>query len=380
MKIEELIVREIQLRLKTPFETSFGTIWKRRILLVEVRSQGLSGWGEFTAGEGPFYNSETTDTGWVVLGNFIAPLVLGKSLEQASQLPALLSPIRGHEMAKATLENALWDIEAQEKGISLAALLGGTRTEIACGVSIGIQNTPEALLAVIEKELAAGYQRIKVKIKPDRDLEFVAAARKRFPSAKLMVDANSAYRLADVEHLKRFDPYDLVMLEQPLGWDDIYEHAQLQKQIGTPVCLDECIHSARHARTAIELDACRIINIKVGRVGGHTEARFIQEVCRERAIPVWCGGMLETGIGRAHNIAMSSLAGFVLPGDVSASQRYWDEDVIEPEVEVSPKGTIRIPTIPGLGYSIKQKRIEALTVRKEICRARGSPVAVEGRT
>lgn len=380
MKIEELVFREIHLRLKTPFETSFGTIWKRRVLLVEVRSQGLSGWGECTAGEGPFYNSETTDTGWIVLCNFIVPLALGKSLARASDLPVLLAPIRGHEMAKAAVENALWDIEAQERGISLSTLLGGTRNEIPCGVSIGIQNTPEALLAVIEKELAAGYQRIKIKIKPDRDLEFVAAARKRFPAVKLMVDANSAYRLADVEHLKRFDSYDLTMVEQPLAWDDIFEHAQLQKQISTPVCLDESIHNARHARAAIELGACRIINIKLGRVGGHTEARLIQEICRERSIPVWCGGMLETGIGRAHNIAMSSLPGFVLPGDVSASQRYWDEDVIEPEVKVSPQGTIRIPTATGLGFSVKRQHIEALTVRKEVCRVKGSPVAVGART
>ncbi|OLD80147.1 MAG: o-succinylbenzoate synthase [Acidobacteria bacterium 13_1_20CM_58_21] len=243
---------------------------------------------------------------------------------------------------------------------------------------MGIQTNPEALLSMIERELAAGYQRIKLKIKPGKDLEFVAAVRKRFPAVRLMVDANSAYHLEEAAHLREFDAYDLMMIEQPLAWDDIFDHAKLQSQMRTPICLDESIHNASHARAAIELGACRIINIKLGRVGGHSEARRVQEICRQRSIPVWSGGMLETGIGRAHNIAMSSLPGFTLPGDVSASQRYWDEDIIEPEVEITPKGTIMVPTIPGLGYSVRRKRIEHLTVRQHVFRAKNGEGSVEG--
>ena len=378
MKIEALTLREIHVRLKSSFETSFGKIWERRILLVEASSEGLSGWGEVTAGEGPFYNPETTDTSWSIFSNFVASLAIGKNIEGPGDLPALLQPIRGHEMTKAALENALWDIESQRRDVSLASLLGGTAREISCGVSLGIQSEPEGLLALIEKELAAGYQRIKIKIKPGKDLEFIAAVRKRFPSIRLMVDANSAYKLDQAAHLSKFDAYDLMMIEQPLAWDDIFDHAKLQAQIRTPICLDESIHNAHHAAAAIELRACRIINIKLGRVGGHSEARRVQEVCFQRSIPVWCGGMLETGIGRAHNIAMSSLPGFVLPGDVSASQRYWDEDIIEPEVEVTSKGTIVVPTAPGLGYSVRRKRIEQLTVRQQVFRPKSAQVPVEG--
>ena len=376
MRIDTITIREIKVRLKAPFETSFGTTWQRRIVLVEVLSDGLSGWGEVTAGEGPFYNSETTDTAWLILREFIAPLVLKQSSLTAEKVSTLLEVIRGHEMAKAALENALWDIEAQRRGVPLARLLGGTLTEIPCGVSLGIQSSPKDLLALIGKELAAGYQRIKLKIKPDKDVEVIAAVRKEFPSAKLMVDANSAYRLADADRLKKFDAYDLMMVEQPLAWDDIFDHAALQKQMRTAICLDECIHNAHLARAALELGACRIINVKLGRVGGHSEARRVEEICRQRSVPVWCGGMLESGIGRAHNIAMATLPGFVLPGDVSASQRYWDEDVIEPEVEVSARGTIGVPTNPGLGYAVRRKRVEQLTVRSETLRAKPTPVPV----
>jgi len=378
LKIEAITLREIHVRLKSSFETSFGKIWERRILLVEACSDGLSGWGEVTAGEGPFYNPETTDTSWSIFCGFVAPLAIEKNIEGPGDVPALLAPIRGHEMTKAALENALWDIESQRRGTPLALLLGGTAREIACGVSLGIQTNPEALLSMIERELAAGYQRIKLKIKPGKDLEFVAAVRKRFPAVRLMVDANSAYHLEEAAHLREFDAYDLMMIEQPLAWDDIFDHAKLQSQMRTPICLDESIHNASHARAAIELGACRIINIKLGRVGGHSEACRVQELCRQRSIPVWSGGMLETGIGRAHNIAMSSLPGFTLPGDVSASRRYWDEDIIEPEVEVTPKGTIVVPTIPGLGYSVRRKRIEHLTVRQQVFHARNGEVSVEG--
>ena len=369
MKLESLTLREVRMVLRAPFETSFGVTRERRILLVEAVADGLAGWGEITAGEGPFYSPETTETAWHVVRDFIAPLVIGKTLAAASDVAALLEPIRGHEMAKAGVENALWDIEAQQKGISLAKLLGGELAEIGCGVSIGIQESVEALLKKIERELAAGYQRIKIKIKPGKDVEVVRAVRARFPAVKLMVDANSAYRLEDATHLKRLDDFYLMMIEQPLPWDDIHQHAKLQAQLQTPVCLDESIHNARHAQAAIELRACQIINIKLGRVGGHTEARRVHDLCRQHSIPVWCGGMLESGVGRAHNVAMSALPGFVLPGDVSASQRYWEEDIIEPEVEVTPQGTIRVPTTPGLGYRPRRDRIEKLTVRQETWRA-----------
>src|SRR5690348_10831022 len=343
MKIESITLREVQMQLNAPFETSFGISHHRRIILVEAVCDGASGWGEVTASETPGYNSETTDTAWHVISDFIAPTLIGKNVASASECPALLSSIRGHEMAKSGVENAVWDAEARLKKISLSKLLGGSLTEIASGVSLGIRENPASLVRRVEEELRSGYQRIKLKIKPGKDLEYVAAVRKQFPDILLSVDANSAYRLEDAAHLAKLDAQRLLMIEQPLSWDDIYAHSKLQAKIKTAICLDECINNARHALSAIELKACRIINIKLGRVGGHTEAKRVEETCRAHGIPVWCGGMLETGIGRAHNIAMSTLPGFSLPGDVSASQRYWNEDIIEPAVEVTPRGTIQVP-------------------------------------
>jgi O-succinylbenzoate synthase len=364
MKIESIALREIHMKLKAPFETSFGIVQNRRILLVEVVADGASGWGEVTAAETPAYNAETTDTAWHVISDFIAPSVVGRSVTEASELPPLMARIRGHEMAKSGVENALWDAAAQLKGVPLHKLLGGTMQEIACGVSLGIRENPQSLVERVEVELRSGYQRIKLKIKPGKDYAFVAAVRKEFPKIRLSVDANSAYSLDDAAHLKKLDEFGLLMIEQPLDWDDIHIHSKLQAQIQTAICLDECIHNTRHALTAIELESCRIINIKLGRVSGHSEARLMQEMCRKRDVPVWCGGMLESGIGRAHNIAMSTLPGFTLPGDVSASQRYWNEDIIEPGVEVTAKGTIRVPIAPGLGYAVRRDRIEKLTVRR----------------
>jgi o-succinylbenzoate synthase len=364
MKIESIALREIRMKLKSPFETSFGTVQDRRILLVEVVVDGISGWGEVTAGETPAYNAETTDTAWHVISDFIAPSLIGQSVSETSELPRLMAQIRGHEMAKSGVENAIWDAEAQLKGVPLHRLLGGMMEEIACGVSLGIRENPESLVRRVEEELRSGYQRIKLKIKPGKDHEFVAAVRKEFPNIRLSVDANSAYSLDDAPHLRRLDDFGLLMMEQPLNWDDIHAHSKLQAQIQTAICLDECIHNTRHALTAIELKSCRIINIKLGRVSGHTEARLIEQACRAHGVPVWCGGMLESGIGRAHNIAMSTLPGFSLPGDVSASQRYWSEDIIEPPVEVTEKGTIRVPATPGLGYGVKRDRIEKITVRR----------------
>jgi len=364
MNIELIAIRELKMRLKAPFETSFGVTHNRRILLVEVVADGVSGWGEVTTGETPSYNPETTDTAWHVISDFIAPLLTGKSIASAADVAALLAGIRGHEMAKAGVENALWDIEAQQKRLPLAKLVGGSWDEIRCGVSLGIRENPEALVNKVAEEVGNGYQRIKLKIKPGKDLEYVAAVRKEFPETQLSVDANSAYTLEDTEHLQKLDAFHLLMIEQPLRWDDIHSHAKLQKQIETAICLDECINSVNDAQAAIESGACRIINIKLGRVGGHSSARKVHDMCWQNNIPVWCGGMLEAGVGRAHNIAMSTLPNFTLPGDVSASARYWDEDIIDPEVEVTPQGTIRVPTTPGLGYKVKRELVEKLTVRK----------------
>jgi o-succinylbenzoate synthase len=369
MRVESVTLRKLEMRLKAPFETSFGTTYDRSVLLVELQAEGVTGWSEVTATEGPFYNSESIDIAWLVIREFLAPQILGKSVSSAFDSRQRFAAIRGHEMARAGIENALWDIESQQRGIPLSALLGGTQTEIACGVSLGLQPTPEKLIEKVATEVAAGYQRIKIKIKPGKDLAYISAVRKAFPNIPLSVDANSAYTLDDVKLLRRFDEFNLLMLEQPLWWDDIYLHSKLQRQIKTRVCLDESIHHLRDAEAAIELGACGIINIKLGRVGGHSAARDIQARCLSRKIPVWCGGMLECGIGRAHNIAVSTLPGYTLPGDVSASQRYWVEDVIEPEVTVTPQGTIRVPQTPGLGYHVRHELIERWTVEKATFRA-----------
>lgn len=376
MKIERVDLREIHLRLRAPFETSFGAVQDRRILLVQVHSDGVSGWGEGTATEGPFYISETIDTAWMMLRDFLIPRVLGRQIEAATDVPELLKPIRGNEMAKAALENAVWHLESVTRGIPLHQAIGGTMTEIPCGVSLGIQPSIDRLLPIVEREVSAGYQRIKLKIKPGKDIDVVREVRRRFPQIKLSVDANSAYTLEDVHHLRRLDEFNLLMMEQPLEWDDMFHHSGLQAQISTPICLDESIHNLHHAQSAIEMGACRVVNIKLGRVGGHTEASRIQDHCARVSIPVWCGGMIESGIGRAHNIAMSTQPGFIWPGDVSASQRYWEEDIIAPEVEVTPQGTIRVPQTPGLGYEIRERRIRDLTVRHETYSAIPESVAV----
>ncbi|TAM80626.1 MAG: o-succinylbenzoate synthase [Acidobacteria bacterium] len=371
MKIERIELREIRMPLVHFFETSFGRTTDRRIVLVRARADGLEGWGEVTCGEMPFYSYETPDTSWHILRDFLIPWALEKSWDSPADLADRFRPVRGHNMAKAALENAMWDIEAQTRGMPLARLLGGTREEIPCGVSIGIQNSPEELLEKIHTEVMAGYQRIKVKIRPGWDVEVLESIRKEFPDIKLMADANSAYTLADTDHLKLLDRFRLMMIEQPLGWDDMVDHARLQRELKTPICLDESIHSVEDARKAIELGACRIINIKLGRVGGHSSARKLHDLCLARQVPVWCGGMLESGIGRAHNIAMSCLPGFVLPGDVSASRRYWSQDIIDPEVTVLAQGTITVPQTPGLGYMPNLARIERLTVQKESFEKRG---------
>ena len=363
MRIESITLRKLKMRLKSPFETSFGVTHDRTVVLVELLADGLTGRSEVAASEGPFYNSETADTAWLIM-------ILGKEFGSASEIPCIFAAIRGHEMARAAMENALSDVEAQQKNLSLARWLGGTPSEIKCGVSLGLEATPEVLLERVAVELRAGYQRIKLQIKPGKDIEVVRAVRNAHPGMLLSVDANSAYTRVELEHLKRFDEFNLLMMEQPLWWDDIANQAKLQRHLKTSLCLDESIRRVRDAEAALDLGARRIINIKVGRVGGHSTAREIQSLCLARNLPVWCGGILECGIGRAYNIAVASLPGYTLPGDVSASNRYWEEDVVDPPIEVSPRGTIQVPASPGLGYHVRRDLIEHRTTEKETWRAR----------
>jgi O-succinylbenzoate synthase len=368
MKIDAIILRELHLPLVRPFETSFGVTRERRILLAEIQSEGLTGWGECTAGERPFFSEESTDSAWQVIITELGPMLAAESPATGGECPQIFRAVRGNRMAKAALENAIWDLEAQREGVSLARLIGGVRKKIPCGVSLGIQATISELLEIIEKELTAGYQRIKLKCKPGWDVEVFEQVRGRWPAITLSCDANSAYSLRDAEYLLRFDAFDLLMIEQPLWHDDFYFHARLQKRLRTPICLDESIRNRRDALAAMEMESCRILNIKLGRVGGFSEAIAVHNAARERKIPVWCGGMLESGVGRAHNIALSTLENFTLPGDVSASARYWAEDIIEPEVTVSPAGEIAIPETPGRGYEVRTELVERLTVRKETIR------------
>lgn len=370
LQLEKIELREIEMPLKYPFETSFGTTTDRRVLLIKVCGEGgASGWSECVAMENPFYNHETIDTAWSIITNFIVPMLKTKNVSSAAEVSTALKPIIGNRMAIAGVETAVWDLEAKRANVPLWQYLGGTKSEIDCGVSIGLQKTTRELIAAVARELESGYQRIKIKIKPGHDLDLVKAVRQSFPDITLSVDANSAYCLErDTALFEELDDYNLLMIEQPLAAGDLVDHAKLQKRLKTAICLDESITCLRDARHALELQACRIMNIKLGRVGGHAEARAIQEFAHKNSIPVWCGGMLESGIGRAHNIAMSTLAGFTLPGDVSASARYWEEDIIEPPVTVSAKGTIKAPLTPGFGYEVKEELIEKLAVKQETFR------------
>ena len=365
LNIRSIELTEINLPLVHFFETSFGRTYERRIILVRVReADGGEGWGEITCGEGPGYSDEWTDSAWVTAEKILAPMVVGKEVENAGGIWDLMKWARGHRMAKSGIETACWDLEAKKLGVPLWRHLGGVNQEIECGVSIGIQDNIEQLIGKIRTELDAGYKRIKIKISPSWDYDVIKAVRKEFGDILLMGDANSAYTLADIDLLKSLDEFDLMMLEQPLGYDDIIDHAKLQAQIQTPICLDEPIKSPDDARKAIELKSGKIINLKNGRVGGHAQSKLVEEICRNSGMPVWCGGMLESGIGRAHNIAISTLAGYTMPGDVSASKRYWHEDVIEPAVEITKQGTIIAPESPGIGFEVRQDRIEKSTVRR----------------
>ena len=367
LRLERVELREVRMQLRAPFETSFGQTTLRRILVVRAfDGSGAFGYGECTAPGEPFFNAETFETAWHVTTDFIGPLLSQRPPARAADVGAALAPIRDHRMAKAGVETAVWDLEAKLAGAPLWRHLGGTRASIDCGVSIGLQRSIADLLEKVSLELENGYKRIKIKIKPGQDVRLVEAIRARFPAIALSVDANSAYSLdRDLGLLKELDGYRLMMIEQPLAAGDLVDHSKLQRELRTPICLDESVVDLATARHAHELGACRILNIKLGRVGGHAEARAIQEFARTNGMPAWCGGMLESGIGRAHNIAMATLAGFTLPGDISASARYFAEDIIEPPVTVSKEGVIPAPTAPGIGYAVDEARLVAMTIRRE---------------
>lgn len=365
MKIEKIELRHIKMELVSPFTTSMGTEYDEEHIIVRVDAEGITGWGECVAEGTPFYSYETVKTAWHILQDFLIPSILGKDLTSIDEAIQLYSKVRGHRMAKAGLEAALWDIFAKSKNISLSKMMSGTRQKIDVGVSIGIQSSEEELIKKIEGYLTEGYKRIKIKIAPGKDIQFIKAVRKEFPETLFQVDANSAYELQHVDLFKQMDEYNLLLIEQPLGYDDIYQHSKLQKQLKTPICLDESIHSLDDTQAAIELDSCRVINIKPGRVGGFTESKLIHDYCETKNIPVWCGGMLESGIGRAGNVALASLPNFKLPGDISASKRYYKQDIVEPEFVVNKDGTMDVPTKPGIGVEVNMKMLEKVTVRKK---------------
>ena len=366
MKIEKIEVRRLHLPLKHAFETSFGVQTKRDFLLVSAHGEGETGYAESVAMPFPFYNEETTDTIIYMLETFLIPLVLTSPIEKPEDVARLFAPIRRNNMAKAAIEGAVWDLYAKQKGMTLAQALGGERTEIEVGVSVGIEPSVEDVVQKVEGFVAEGYKKIKVKIKPGFDIALIEALRKRFgDSLPLMADANSAYTLEQIDIMKELDQYNLIMIEQPLAHDDIVDHAFLQNQLKTPICLDESIHTAEDARRAIELGSCKIINIKIGRVGGLTESKKIHDLCQAHNMPVWCGGMLESGIGRAHNIAITSLPNFTIPGDTSTSNRYWEQDIVAPEVAFLKPGMLAVPEGPGIGYSINWSAVQALQVHEK---------------
>jgi O-succinylbenzoate synthase len=366
MLIESIELRHIRMELVSPFVTSMGTEYDEEHIIVRIDGEGVTGWGESVAEGTPLYSYETVQTAWHILKDFLIPSVLGRDLSGIDEAIALYSKVRGHMMAKAGLEAALWDALAKTKNISLSEMMGGTRDKIDVGVSIGIQSSVQELIHKVEGYLNEGYKRIKIKIAPGDDIRYVSGLRKEFPELLLQVDANSAYTLDDIDLFKKLDEYNLILIEQPLGYEDIFDHSKLQRELRTPICLDESIHSLDDTRAAIELDSCRIINIKPGRVGGFTESKMIHDYCASMKIPVWHGGMLESGIGRAGNVALASLPNFTLPGDISASKRYYREDIVEPEFVVNTDGTMNVPVKPGIGVEVNMKMLEKVTVRSEI--------------
>jgi O-succinylbenzoate synthase len=362
VKIERVELRLVPLRLRERFEISSGARQDRVILLLTLYGEGAVGWGECVAAEDPSYSYETTETAWHVLSDFLLPAVLGRDATDPADVLAPASWVRGHRMAKAAVEMAAWDLYARLLDVPLSVALGASPRAVPVGVSVGLQPSDDALLERVATYVEQGYRRIKIKIKPGRDVEMLGKVRARFPGVPLMADANAAYTLADADHLAALDPLDLMMIEQPLGFEDLREHARLQQRIATPVCLDESIESLEDARFALELGACRVVNIKPGRVGGLASARAIHDLCAERGVPVWCGGMLESGVGRAHNVSLATLPNFVLPGDISESRRYWERDIVTPEF-VMRDGTLSLPPGSGIAVEPDVERIEALALR-----------------
>ncbi|MDF2681766.1 MAG: menC [Brevibacillus sp.] len=369
MELKHIVLRHVKMQLLHPFTTSLGTDYDKDFILVEIKSKsGLSGWAESVAALDPLYKEETVKTNWHIMEDFLIPLLFREPIKHPDEVSERFAHIRGNYMAKSALEGAIWDLYAKQKGMPLAKALGGQKEKIEVGISIGIQETVDQLLRLIENNLEQGYKRMKVKIQPGWDVDVIAQVRRRFPDIPLMADANSAYSLKDIDRLAALDEYNLTMIEQPLAHDDIVDHAQLQARLKTPICLDESIHSVEDVRKAIDLGSCKVINIKIGRVGGLTEAKKIHDMCEAHQIPVWCGGMLESGVGRAHNVAITTLPNFILPGDTAASSRYWKEDIIDPEVVVD-NGMITVPSTPGIGYEPNRERIEERTLFSKLYRA-----------
>ena len=362
MKLDSIILHHISMPLVTPFETSFGVTTDRECILISIESEGLTGWGECPVDRDPGYSYETTGTAWHILKDFIAPRLLGQYISDATDFQSRVDSIRGHNLAKAGVEMALWDLLGKRQGKSLREMLGGLRARVGVGVSVGLQESPEVLVEKVEKYLAAGYGRVKIKIKPGRDVGDTEAVRKAFPHIPLQVDANSAYTIQTCQVLRPLDMLKLLLIEQPLNEDDLWNHSKLQKQFHTPICLDESIVSLVHARSALEMEACKIINIKAGRVGGLSQAVAIHDLCRAQGVPVWCGGMLETGIGRASNLALASLPGFTLPGDISASDRYYAEDITHEHFKLDPGSTIDVPSGPGLGVTVDAAALKKVSL------------------
>lgn len=365
MKIEKIIVKRIKMDLRFSFETSFSTQTGRECLLIEAHGEGRVGYAECVAGMDPYYSEETVSTAHHIIEDFLIPLVFEHDIQHPSEVNDIFSRIRRNSMAKAAIENALWDLYAKIENRPLAEIIGGKKEKIAVGVSIGIQATKEDLIQKVAESIEQGFNKVKIKIKPGKDVDYLRSVRDKFPDTPIMADANSAYTLNDIPLFKEMDDLNLMMIEQPLAYDDIVDHAILQKAITTPVCLDESIHSLEDARKAIELGSCKIINIKIGRVGGLAEAIKIHDLCQAHNIPVWCGGMLETGIGRAFNVAITSLENFTIPGDTAPSARYWLEDIIEPEITMDSEGYITVPTGPGIGYAINEKAVEKYTLAEK---------------
>lgn len=366
MEIKTVVLRYMKMKLLHPFKTSVGVEQDKDFILVEVKSaDGQSGFGESVASISPLFHEETVQTNWHMLSDYLIPLLLKSDIQHPDDVTKMFDHFRGNYNAKAAIEGAVWDLYAKKQNMSLAAALGGTKKQIEVGVSVGIQETEAKLLKKVEGYLESGFKRIKVKVMPERDLDILQAIRGEFPDIQLMADANCAYTLADIEHLRKFDEFGLTMIEQPLAHGDIVDHAQLQANIETPICLDESIHSAEDVRKSIELGSTKIINLKIGRVGGLTESKKIHDLCVQHNIPLWCGGMLEAGVGRAHNIAITSLPGFTLPGDTAPSAHYWDEDIILPEVTMND-GLIDVPTTPGIGFDLNWDKVEECMVHSRV--------------